>query len=159
VTLPRAAARPPGRAGIAGRRVTARDAIVASVLAAVVSGAPSTIVASATGDDPLRATRAAGSLLVRDGDGVALVAAGAVTHAAISLGWGTALAVLLPRRHTVAAGAVAGLAIAALDLGVIGRRFPAIRSLPSAPQLADHVAFGACVGAVLSARARRRRRR
>jgi hypothetical protein len=48
-------------------------------------------------------------------------------------------------------GAASGLAIAALDLGVIGRRVPAIRRLPLAPQLADHALFGAVVG-VLSRR-------
>jgi hypothetical protein len=47
-----------------------------------------------------------------------------------------------------------GLAIAALDLGIGGRLFPRIRALPPAPQVADHVAYGATVGYVL---ARRRR--
>jgi hypothetical protein len=56
------------------------------------------------------------------------------------------LARLLPRRHAAVWGAVAGLAIAALDLGVVGRRVPAIRELPQGPQWADHVAFGALVG-------------
>jgi hypothetical protein len=50
---------------------------------------------------------------------------------------------------------VAGLGIAALDLGVIGRRIPAIRALPQGRQWADHVAFGLTVGIVL----RRRRAR
>jgi hypothetical protein len=49
-------------------------------------------------------------------------------------------------------GAVAGAAIAALDLGVVGRRVPAIAELPSAPQVADHVVFGAVVGALLTRR-------
>jgi hypothetical protein len=46
------------------------------------------------------------------------------------------------------------VAIAALDLGVAARRFPAIAGLPRAAQVADHAAFGALVGAVV---ARRRR--
>jgi len=61
---------------------------------------------------------------------------------------------VLPDRRTVALGAAAGLAIAALDLGVIGRRFPRIRALSQAPQVADHLAFGALVGAVVSRRRR-----
>lgn len=136
------------------------DVAVAAGVAAVASGAPSTLVALVRGDDRLQATRAAGSLVLGDdADGRALVVAGAVVHSALSLGWGAVLGALLPRRHTVIAGAVGGAAIAALDLGVIGRRFPAVRALPVVPQVADHVAFGACAGAVLRACDRRRRGR
>jgi hypothetical protein len=46
---------------------------------------------------------------------------------------------------------VAGLAIAALDLGLVGRHRPLIRALPLLPQVADHVAFGAVAGTVLAA--------
>jgi hypothetical protein len=46
----------------------------------------------------------------------------------------------------VVGGAACGLAIATLDLGVLGRRFPEVRSLPLWPQIADHAAFGAVVG-------------
>jgi hypothetical protein len=53
------------------------------------------------------------------------------------------------------AGIAGALAIAALDLRVIApRRFPSVRTLPQGRQWADHVAYGAAVGAVL---ARRRR--
>jgi len=83
------------------------------------------------------------------------VIAGGAAHVAISLGWGIVLAAVLPRRHTVLAGAVAGVGIAALDLGVVGRRLPAIRALDWRPQLLDHVAYGAIVGAVLSVSRRR----
>ena len=87
---------------------------------------------------------------------------GLVAHAGISLGWGAVLGATLPRRHTIAAGAVAGLAIAALDLGLVGRRIPEIAALPLAPQVLDHLAFGAVVGATSPpstrlSRARRRR--
>ena len=47
-------------------------------------------------------------------------------------------------------GAVAGLAIGAVDLGVVGRRRPRISALPLAPQLADHAAFGAIAGLLLT---------
>jgi hypothetical protein len=91
-------------------------------------------------------------LLPRSDSDVALVLAGGAAHVAISIGWGVVLAAALPRRHTLAAGAAAGLAIAALDLGVIGRRCPSIRDLDPAPQVLDHLAYGAVVGAVLSRR-------
>ncbi|MBA2331824.1 MAG: hypothetical protein H0V94_03430, partial [Actinobacteria bacterium] len=56
----------------------------------------------------------------------------------------------------VARGAAAGLAIAALDLGVAGHRFPRVRALPLAPQILDHLAYGAVVGSVLERRRRGR---
>jgi hypothetical protein len=77
---------------------------------------------------------------------------GLAVHAAISLGWTAVLAAALPRRHGLLWGAVGGAAIAALDLGVVGRRVPAIAELPTAPQVADHVVFGAVVGSVLTRR-------
>jgi hypothetical protein len=83
-----------------------------------------------------------------------LFASGVAVHEAISLGWGAVLGVVLPRRSSVAWGAAAGLAIAGLDLGIVGRRFPEIRALPALPQVADHLAYGALVGAVLACRVR-----
>jgi hypothetical protein len=122
----------------------------AGAVAAVFSGLPSTIHALATGRSPLESVRAAGTLVARtDAPGAQLVAAGVVAHVAISMWWATVLGLLLPRRAPVAAGAAAGLAIAALDLGVVGRRVPRIAALPLAPQVADHVAFGALVALVL----------
>jgi hypothetical protein len=60
--------------------------------------------------------------------------------------WAAVLGRTLPPRHRVAWGALGGLAITALDLGVLGRRSAAIRRLPLVPQLADHTLFGAIVG-------------
>jgi len=60
------------------------------------------------------------------------------------------------RRTEPLTGAAAGLAIAALDLGIIGRRVGAIRALEQLPQWLDHVAYGLAVGAVLRARRRGR---
>jgi hypothetical protein len=77
-------------------------------------------------------------------------------HAALSVGWAELLAAVLPRGRTAVWGALAGLGIAALDLGLIGRRFPRVRALPQLPQVADHVAYGATVGTVLALRRARR---
>ena len=68
-------------------------------------------------------------------------------HLALSLGW--TLALDRAGVRTARGGALAGLAIAALDLGVAGRRFPRVRALPLGPQLADHAAFGAIAGLLL----------
>jgi hypothetical protein len=128
-----------------------RVGLRAGTVAAVLSGAPSTVHALATGRSPVEAIRAAGTLLLPDDAAPAgLAAAGAVAHGAISLGWGVVLAATLPRRRTVVWGALAGLAIAGLDLGLLARRWPRIRALPTAPQVADHVAFGALVGTLVS---------
>ena len=104
------------------------------VLAAALSGVPSTVHALAVGDDPLRATKAAGSLV---GGGVG---AGVAVHLAVSAWWVFVLRRL--RVRGVVGGAVAGALIAALDLEVIGRRNAQIRALPRVPQWLDHVAFG-----------------
>ena len=114
--------------------------------AAVVSGLPSTAHALATRRDPLEATKAAGAMVVgEDAPAVAQVAAAVPVHLAVSYVWAAVLERALPERNRLAWGVAGGLAIAALDLGVVGRRFPAIRRLPLLPQLADHALFGAVV--------------
>jgi hypothetical protein len=134
---------------------TARDGLVAGAVAAVVSGAPSTLHAFATRSDPLEATLAAGTLLApRERRPLPLLLAATVAHLTLSFGWALLLAAILPRRRTVTYATLAGLAIAALDLGVVGRRYPRIRALPVLPQVLDHVAYGATVGAVLRLRGR-----
>src|SRR5215216_6951938 len=131
------------------------DALHAGLLAAAVSGAPSTAIALARGDDVLEGARAAGALLLsRERRTLPLLAAAVPVHLALSVGWAVVLERLLPPRREVAGGVAGGLAIAALDLEVIGRRLPEIRRLPQPRQWADHVAYGLAVGAVL---ARRRR--
>ena len=121
-----------------------RDGIVAVAVGAVVSGIPSTVAALVQGDSVLTATRAAGTLLGRP-----RVGRGIVAHVILSATWGAVLVRVLPRGRRTTGGIVAGAAIAALDLGVVGRRVPAIRALPKAPQWADHLVFGAAIGAVL----------
>jgi hypothetical protein len=125
----------------------------AALVAAALSGLPSTAHALATGRDALEATKAAGALLVgEDAPAPLRVAAAVPVHLAVSFFWGVALERALPPRRQVLLGAVGGLAIAAVDLGIVGRRVPAIRRLPLAPQLADHALFGAVVGALSSDR-------
>jgi hypothetical protein len=128
----------------------------AGLVGSVVGGVPSTLHAVLTGRDLRESTVAAGSLLLpREQRERRLVVTGAVVHVVISAGWGAALAAALPRRHTVSAGAIGGLAIAAVDLGLIGRHVARIAALPLLPQVADHVAYGTTVGLVLRAQQRR----
>jgi hypothetical protein len=130
-----------------------RNGLVAGAVAGIISGAPSTLYALVTGGDPLKATLAAGSLLLpRAHRTPTLLAAALPVHLALSVGWGYVLAVTLPRRHTTTAGAAAGLVIAALDLGLIGRRLPRISALPLGPLVADHLVYGAGVGAIVGYR-------
>jgi hypothetical protein len=134
---------------------TVEDGLVAGAVAAVLSGAPSTLHALATRASPLEATLAAGTLLLpRERRPLVLALAAVPVHIALSLGWAVLLAIVLPRRRTIAYATLAGLAIAALDLGAVGRRVPRIRALPLLPQVLDHVAYGATVGAALSLRRR-----
>ena len=126
-----------------------RDAFLAATVAAVASGAPSTTYALCTNRSVFESTRAAGTLLGRP-----TLTRGLLAHGLVSLWWGAVLSCLLPRRARIRSGLAAGAAIAALDLGVVARRFPAIRALPRLPQWADHLAFGAVFAAVLDVRDR-----
>ena len=122
--------------------------LVAGAAGALLGGVPSTLWAVARGDDPLEATLAAGSLLLpHETRRSRLLAAALPVHFSLSLGGACALERVF--RRGVVAGAVAGLGIAALDLGVVGRMFPRVRTLPVVPQLADHVAYGATVAYVV----------
>jgi hypothetical protein len=122
-------------------------------VAAVVSGAPSTFHALLTGGRPLEASLAAGTLLLpREQRPTRLLLAAVSVHLTLSFGWALVLAVALPDKRTTELGALAGLGIAALDLGLIGRRYPRIRALPLLPQIADHLAYGATAGAVIGRR-------
>src|SRR4051794_16574230 len=127
------------------------DVVIGGLAGAALSGAPSTVHALVTRRDVLSGARAAGAMLLPSERRTArLVVAAVPVHLALSLGWAAALAPLLPRGAEVPAGVAGALAIAALDLELIARRrFPAVRALPQAPQWADHMAFGATVGAVL----------
>lgn len=123
----------------------------AAIASAVFSGLPSTVHSVATHADVLEPTLAAGSMLLpRERRQLALLAAGVVVHGAVSLGWSVVLTACLPRRHTVLAGAAAGVGIAVLDLRIAAVRFPRVAALHRPAQLADHLAFGAVVGLVVA---------
>lgn len=125
----------------------------AGLIAAVLSGLPSTAHALVFSKRPLEATAAAGSLLLPHEEREHVLVATAVpVHLTLSVGWALTLALLLPRRRTTLWGALAGLAIAAFDLGVVSRYSERITRLPLAPQVADHLAYGAIVGYVLNKR-------
>lgn len=127
-----------------------QDVFRATLVASVVSGAPSTVHAVLTGRGVLDAARAAGSLLPgRDDDRPGLIAGG-IVHAVVSGFWGAVLGLVLPKRHTASWGALAGVGIAAVSLPTIGRRHPPIAALPPVPQWLDNVAFGLVVGSLLS---------
>ena len=120
----------------------------AAAWAAALSGIPSTAHALATGRDPLEAVLAAGAVLLpSETSRVKLAAAAVPVHLALSLGW--TLALDRAGVRTARRGALAGLAIAALDLGVATHAFPSVRALPLGPQLADHAVFGAIAGLLL----------
>jgi uncharacterized protein YndB with AHSA1/START domain len=130
-----------------------RRGILAGSVAGALSGGPSTMHAVATGESPLTSIRAAGTLLGRSS-----LARGALAHTALSMAWGVLVTSAVrrsPRRDlptAVALGACCGLAISAIDLGVVARRhYPEIAALPTGPQVWDHVVYGAVAGAVAAA--------
>ena len=105
----------------------------------------------------MQATRAAGAMLISSTPSNSyLFFAAAVVHAAVTLFWSVVLSWLLPRKRTTLWAVVALAGVAVLDLRVIGRFFEEIYALPFWPQFADHLAFGATLGAVLEWRRRLR---
>jgi hypothetical protein len=116
------------------RRVTE-----AVVVASVLGGVPSTALAlvrargnvGRAGLDVLASIRAIGVLLPPGHPGLAR---GAAAHGAVSVLMGELLALMLPRRHSPAWAAGAGLFMGVVNVGLIGRRFPSIRALPLLPR-------------------------
>ena len=127
---------------------------MAGAVAATVSGAPSTVVALATGVDPRQSVWAAATILRPRRPppaGFGGLVLGGLAHLMVSAAWTAAFVAVARRwRMTATRGAIGGLLIAALDLGVIGRRLPAVAALRQGPQWADHVVFGAVLGRLLS---------
>lgn len=125
-------------------------------MASIFSGAPSTLNALRT-ERSIRsavryvydATCAVGTLVP---PGRPSFIRGAIAHVGISVAFGEAFARALPQRRSVLWGAAAGFAIGVINVGIIGRRFPAIRALPLIPQLADNTAFGIVFAAVADRR-------
>jgi hypothetical protein len=130
-----------------------RRIVEATAVAALAGGTPSTAQALVIGRDlqvvvdyGIRATRAAGTLVPPGRPGLVR---GAIVHFVVSVLVGELLARVLPDRHSVLWGALAGLLIGVVNVGVVGRHFSAIRELPFGPQLADNMAFGALFAAVV----------
>jgi hypothetical protein len=130
----------PGAAPRSPRRI-----LEATVAAGLFGGAPSVAVALAQGGVSgawrygVDAIGAVGSLVP---PGRRSITAGIGAHSAISVAAGQVFGRFLPRRHSVLWGAGAGVAMGLVGVGIIGRRYPAIRALSLGPQVADNVAFG-----------------
>src|SRR5215217_849933 len=92
-----------------------QDALHAGLIAAALSGAPSTAIALARGDDVLEGARAAGTLLLpHETSTPPLLAAAVPVHLALSLGWAVVLARALPRQWAdhAAYGLAVGIVLA-----------------------------------------------
>jgi hypothetical protein len=134
------------------------DLAVAGGAATLFSGIPSTLYAFLRHEDISEATRAAGAMLITPGSSMLeLFAAAAVVHGCVSLFWAALLVRVLPRRHVVLWAIAAAVAIGLLDLRVIAPAlFPEVARLAFWPQMADHVMWGASLGAALAYRSRYR---
>lgn len=145
-------------AGLIKMPIFWQDTLIAGSCAAILSGVPSTMYAWLTGGDVMHATRAAGAMLISaHSDDLHLFGAATIVHVSISLLWAALLSRFLPRRRTTLWAVAALTVVAVLDLRVVGRLFAEIFALPFWPQFADHLAFGAVLGAVLQWRRRRER--
>ena len=113
----------------------------------MLSGLPSTLSAFAPGHDVLEPTRAAATMFPWSGN--LLLDAGLV-HASVSLFWAALLWFALPRRYVGVWALAASALIGVLDLRLIAPLFfPEVAALEFWPQMADHLMWGICFGAVL----------
>lgn len=129
------------------------DAVAATPYAAMLGVVPSTTHLILTGANVLEVALAAGAIVLPHEERMSrLLPAGLAVHGALSLGWAVVLAASLPPRRTIAWSLAAGGAITALDLGVLGGRFPRFRALPLVPQVLDHLAYAGTVGYIVSRR-------
>ena len=146
------------RTRIGVHSVRPADVLWAWLVATILSGIPSTLHAYITGGDVMEATRAAAAMVGWSEAGLAqvLLAAG-VVHSAVSFFWSVVLAFLLPSRWTVVWALGASAVIAVVDLRIIAPAyFPAVAALEFAPQFADHLMWGTCLGLTLELRRRAR---
>jgi hypothetical protein len=132
----------------------ARTALVAGGWAGVLSGIPSTVYLLLTGGDFFTAVDALVAMVTtNDLPTLYRISIAAAVHFAVSFFWASVLVVLMPRRAPIIGALIASVLIALLDLGLIAPHFfPEVAALAFIPQLADHLAWGATVGAVLRAR-------
>jgi hypothetical protein len=134
-----------------------RRILEGAAVASVFSGTPSVVHALASRRSlrgaaryGLDATRAIGTLVPGPGSPRPGLVRGAVMHGLISVAVAEGLGLVLPRQRSVAWGAVAGLGVGVVNLGIVARRwFPELAALPLAAQLADNAAFGAVFAAVV----------
>ena len=132
-----------------------RRVLQAALVAAVLSGGPSTTWAlarrgpRAAAVAGLEATRAVGVLVPWPPPARPGLVRGTLAHLAVSIAVGQLLGATLPRGRSPAWGGLSGLAIGWLNLAVIApRRYPELAGLPLGPQLADNAAFGVVFAAV-----------
>jgi hypothetical protein len=139
-------------------RVYARELAIAGGAATLLSGIPSTVYALVTGRDVTAATRAAGAMLIAPAASLpALFAAAALMHVCVSFFWAAIVIRVLPRSAVVPWAIAAAAAIGWIDLRLIAPLFfPEVAELEVAPQIADHLMWGASLGVTL-ARLRRYR--
>lgn len=140
-------------------RFTPHELAWAWWVATIFSGLPSTAYALLIGADPLEATMAAGGMLLpMNAQPALLFMAAAVVHGSVSAFWTLVFGALLPRRHVVLWALAGSAAVALLDLRLIAPLvFPSVAALAFWPQFADHLMWGALLGASLQWRQARRR--
>ena len=127
-----------------------RTTLIAAVIAGLAGALPSTLYSIATGGDWLASINAVAAMV--NAEQLAMgwrVSVASAIHLAISLLWATLLVAILPQRRVVLWATAAGVIIAIIDLRALAPfLFPEVAALAFWPQLADHVVWGASVGAV-----------
>lgn len=135
-------------------RERASTALIAGGIAGVVSGIPSTVYLLLTEGDLFASLNALVAMVTSSELPVlSRICVAAAVHLAVSVFWASVLVLLMPRRAPMIGALIASAVIAFVDLKLIAPSFFAeAAALAFIPQLADHLAWGATVGAVLRMR-------
>jgi hypothetical protein len=129
-----------------------RRILEATVAASLLGGTPSIALAFARGGVGgawrygVNTTRAVGVLVPPWRPNLL---GGTLGHFAISAAAGHLFGRFLPVRRKLLWAAVGGGAMGLVNVGIIGRRLPALRDLSFGQQLADNIAFGVVFAAIV----------
>lgn len=125
--------------------------LIASIIAAVASGIPSTTYFIISGQNILLSIRAIGLIFFANSyPDYLILFVSACIHLMVSLFWCILLKLLMPQTKPLFFGIMAGIVIAVVDILLIGSHIPAIEHLAFLPQLADHILWGLIVTFIYS---------
>jgi len=127
-----------------------KQIIAAGIIGILLSSIPSTIYYRVTSQNILEPFLSIGLIFIDLSHFYLLILISAALHFLISLFWSMVLKFIIPNKKQLLFGMFTGIAIALIDLIIIGSHIPGIANLEFFPLLADHVLWGIIVTGIYS---------